>query len=176
MIRHVIVCIILAVMLTGGAVAEPQEESTRRLAQQGDANAQAMLGLMYAAGSSVPQDDAEAVKWYRRAAEQGHAGGQTMLGMSYAEGSGLPQDYAEAVKWLSLAAEQGAPMAQYSLGLLHAKGRGVPRDTVRAHMYFNLAAAKGFREAEKARDIAASIMTPEQLDEAQKLVQEWKSK
>lgn len=174
--RRVFFGTILAVSLMGGTVAEPPEESTRRLAEQGDANAQAMLGLMYAAGSNVPQDDAEAVKWYRRAAEQGHAGGQTMLGMSYVEGSGVPQDYAEAVKWLRLAAEQGTPMAQYSLGLLHAKGRGVPQDTVRAHMYFNLAAGKGIREAVKARDIAASIMTSEQLDEAEKLAREWKSR
>ena len=99
-----------------------------------------------------------------------------MLGMSYVEGSSLPQDYAEAVKWLRLAAEKGTPMAQYSLGLLHAKGRGVPQDTVRAPMYFNLAAAEGISEAVKARDIAESLMTPEQIVEAQRLARGWKPK
>ncbi|MBM3508219.1 MAG: SEL1-like repeat protein, partial [Alphaproteobacteria bacterium] len=43
----------------------------RPLAEQGDAIAQALLGFMYAEGQGVPQDHAEAVKWYRRAAEQG---------------------------------------------------------------------------------------------------------
>jgi TPR repeat protein len=39
-------------------------------AEQGDAEAQYYLGLMYDRGQGVPQDHAEAVKWLRRAAEQ----------------------------------------------------------------------------------------------------------
>ena len=31
------------------------------------------LGLMYDSGEGVPEDDKEAVKWYRLAAEQGNA-------------------------------------------------------------------------------------------------------
>ena len=57
------------------------------------------LDMMYKEGKGVPQDDAEAVKWYRKAAEQGHADAQTILGMMYKEGKGVPQDDAEAVKW-----------------------------------------------------------------------------
>ncbi|MCH8098520.1 MAG: sel1 repeat family protein [Proteobacteria bacterium] len=41
----------------------------RPLAEQGDAEAQFNLGLMYYKGRGVPQDYAEAVKWYRLAAE-----------------------------------------------------------------------------------------------------------
>ena len=54
---------------------------------------------MYANGEGVPQDYAEAVKWYRRAAEQGYAAAQYNLGAVYATARGVPQDYAEAVKW-----------------------------------------------------------------------------
>src|SRR5438874_281250 len=43
----------------------------RPLADQGDAVAQARLGLLYQLGEGVPQDYAEAVKWYRLAADQG---------------------------------------------------------------------------------------------------------
>lgn len=39
------------------------------LAEQGIANAQNNLGVMYNAGRGVPQDYAEAVRWYRLAAE-----------------------------------------------------------------------------------------------------------
>ena len=46
---------------------------TRLAAEQGDTRAQHSLGVMYAAGRGVPQDDAEAVRWYRLAAEQGDA-------------------------------------------------------------------------------------------------------
>ena len=38
------------------------------LAEQGDAGAQGNLGGMYEVGQGVPQENAEAVKWFRRAA------------------------------------------------------------------------------------------------------------
>ena len=58
-------------------------------------------------GQGVPQDYAEAVKWYRKAADQGYAAAQTNLGLMYAHGQGVPQDYVEAVKWYRKAADQG---------------------------------------------------------------------
>ena len=42
----------------------------RPLAEQGHAKAQRDLGVMYFKGEVVPQDDVEAVKWFRLAAEQ----------------------------------------------------------------------------------------------------------
>jgi uncharacterized protein len=45
----------------------------RLAAEQGNANAQYNLGVMYDNGDGVVQDYAEAVKWYRLAAEQGNA-------------------------------------------------------------------------------------------------------
>ena len=75
----------------------------------------------YDTGEGVPQDYAEAVKWYRLAAEQGYAAAQFNLGVGYANGEGVPQDYAEAVKWYRLAAEQGYAAAQYNLGVMHDK-------------------------------------------------------
>ena len=65
---------------------------------------------MYDNGQGVPQDYAEAVKWYRLAAEQGDVAAQYNLGIMYDNGDGVPQDYKEAVKWYRLAAEQGDAM------------------------------------------------------------------
>ena len=59
-------------------------------AEQGDADAQFMLGFMYAFGEGVPEDHAAAVRWYRMAAEQGHADAQWSLGLMYARGDGVP--------------------------------------------------------------------------------------
>ena len=61
---------------------------------------------MYADGRGVPQDDAEAVAWYRKAAEQGNASAQHNLGVGYAQGLGVPQDNVEAHMWLNLAASR----------------------------------------------------------------------
>ncbi len=49
----------------------PEEVKTK--ADQGDASAQAALGFRYEAGDGVPEEVAEAIKWYRKAAEQGDA-------------------------------------------------------------------------------------------------------
>ena len=59
---------------------------------------------MYANGQGVPQDYAEAMKWYRKAADQGDDTAQYNLGLMYYNGRGVPQDYVAAHKWFSLAA------------------------------------------------------------------------
>ena len=51
----------------------------RKAAEQGRAEAQFFLGMLYANGEDVEKDEIEAVKWYRRAAEQGNAEAKTML-------------------------------------------------------------------------------------------------
>jgi hypothetical protein len=98
------------------------------LAEQGDAKAQFSLGLMYYNGYGVPEDDAEAVQWFRLAAKQGLAEAQYKLGLMYYNGWGVPQDYAKAVRWYRLAAEQGDPNAQYKLELMYESGKGAPKD------------------------------------------------
>jgi TPR repeat protein len=62
---------------------------------------------MYNYGSGVPEDDAEAVRWYRLAAEQGDAAVQTTLGVMYANGRGVPEDIVLAYMFYNLAAAQG---------------------------------------------------------------------
>lgn len=74
-------------------------QELRPLAEQGYASAQTLVGLMYATGRGVPQDDKEAVKWYRLSADQGVANAQYLLGKMYRLGRGVPQDYKEALKW-----------------------------------------------------------------------------
>ena len=93
------------------------------LAEQGDAEAQYNLGVMYEHSLGVPQDYKTAVKWYRLSAEQGLAIAQSRLGFLHLLGiRGVQQDYKEAVKWSRLAAEQGNAIAQYFLGHSYADG------------------------------------------------------
>jgi TPR repeat protein len=73
------------------------------LADRGDPDAQAYLGLLYAMGHGVPQNYTQAAFWYWRAAEQGHTGAQYMLGLLYDKGQGVPQNVIEAETWLILA-------------------------------------------------------------------------
>ncbi len=145
----------------------------KTLAEQGDAMAQLILGVMYHFGEEgVPQDYKTALKWYRLAAEQGHAKAQNNLGVMYDNGEGVPQDDKIALKWYRLAAEQGIAEAQYNLGQMYGNGEGVPQDYVRAHMWYNIAASSGDDDASHNRDNIAKRMTPAQIAEAQKLARE----
>jgi hypothetical protein len=85
------------------------------LAEQGNAQAQHNLGVLYDKGEGVTQDYAEAMKWYHLAAEQGDYIAQYKLGVMCREGKGVPQDYPEAAKWYRLASEHGHANAQQSL-------------------------------------------------------------
>jgi uncharacterized protein len=92
----------------------------RPLAENGDAKAQSILGLMYSYGEGVPEDYRESARWYRRAAEQNSSVAQYNLGMLYLEGKGVPQDTDEAIKWLDRAAEGGHFRARTTLAKLDA--------------------------------------------------------
>lgn len=153
------------------------------LAEQGDARAQSLLGLLYLGGRGVPADETEAGKWFRRAAQQGDATAQLQLGIMYATGRGVPQNFDEGVNWYRLAAAGGNPQAQFNLGVMFYKGKGVAQSNVEAHMWFNLAAAsfppserKSREQAARVRDVVAMGMTPEEISEAQRKAREWKSR
>jgi hypothetical protein len=79
------------------------------LAEQGNAKAQAYVGLMYANGRGLVQDYIAAARWYRRASEQGVGVAQYMLGLMYDKGFGVPQDYVIAYMWLNLAVARASP-------------------------------------------------------------------
>jgi TPR repeat protein len=73
------------------------------LAENGDVAMQLLVGSIYDYGQGVPQDDAEAVKWYERAAEQGSAKGQYQAGAAYARSPQI-MDPIQGYKWLTIAA------------------------------------------------------------------------
>ena len=99
---------VLVALATGAPVQAqtPELDELRALAEQGDASVQILLGVMYDNGRGVPQDDTEAVRWYRLAANQRHARAQLNLGVKYRNGEGTPQDFVEAHAWANLAASQ----------------------------------------------------------------------
>ena len=142
------------------------------LAEKGDVDAQTNLGLMYQNGWGVPQDDKEAVYWYKLAAEQGDAKAQYNLGVMYDVGEGVPEDDKEAVRWYTLAAEQEHAKAQYNLGVMYALGEGVIKDYVYAHMWGNIASMNGNDKGETLTGYVAEKMTSSQIEEAQRLARE----
>ena len=100
---------------------ESNFETTKLLAEQGYTDAQANLGFMYMIGLGVPENDAEAVKWFRLAAEQGNAEAQHNLGVMHFTGNDDPVNYMAAFVWYSVAADQGYEDAKTQRDMVAAR-------------------------------------------------------
>ena len=137
------------------------------LAEQGHAEAQYNLGVMYDNGMGVPENDETAVKWYTLAAEQGDADAQYNLGNMYQRGTGVPESDKTAVKWYTLAAEQGDADAQSNLGVMYQFGKGVLKDNWRAYMWYHLGSYNGNQLGGENKDNLAKQMTPADISKAQ---------
>ena len=123
-----------------------------KAADEGDAEAQAMVGILYARGLGVERDDAQALQWFFKAANQGSARALSLLGDMYSGGRGVQKDDEMAADFYSRSAQlfqlRGDPFAQVSLGVAYLTGRGVQKDYNRAFEMFKSAADKGDQSAQ----------------------------
>lgn len=78
------------------------------LAEQGNLEAQVIVGEIYERGLGVTPDYAAAASWYRRAAEAGDRRAQVNLGYLYERGLGVAADPKAALEWYRRAAGRGA--------------------------------------------------------------------
>ncbi len=95
--------------------------SLRRLADQGDPTAEFAIGARYATGEEVPQDYAQAVRWFTKAAQQGQVAAQATLGAYYWAGRGVPPDLMRAYFWSFLAEAGGDEASRSRVALLASR-------------------------------------------------------
>ena len=146
-----------------------------RLAGKGDVEAIFRVARMYDRGSDgMPQDDKQAVAWYRKGAALGHARSEHCLGWMYEHGRGVPKNESEAMKWYrraawqgeeassnrlrdlenrrrereELLAGQGDAEAQYRRGLRFELGKDSPKDDEQAALWYLRAAEQGHAQAQ----------------------------
>ncbi len=123
-------------------------EELRPLADQGEADAQVLLGDLYFQGIGLPANYSLAWTWYNRAALNDDPIGQYKLGKMYWDGIGVPRDDTKAVEWYESAAAGGHVQAQIDLGYIYRDGR---RDILarpsKALEYFRMAGDQGNDEA-----------------------------
>jgi TPR repeat protein len=164
--------ILILTLLLSSATFASEFDDTMSLAIQGNAEAQRNLGWMYANGEGTPENDAEAVKWYRKAAEQGNAEAQRDLGVMYDDGEGTPEDDVEAVKWYRKAAEQGDTLAQGIISGKYFAGEGVPQSYIKAYVWSSMAKTQGLEQGARLTEIARDMILlfgPQNLIGAQSL-------
>ena len=83
-------------------------------AQAGNADAEELIGVMYAMGLGVERDDRRAFEWYLRASMKAHPGAQSGIGWYYEVGRGVAKDLVRAYMWYVLSAIGGDPDAAIS--------------------------------------------------------------
>ncbi len=151
--------------------------NARLLAEQGDANAQVLLGALFQDGWGTAKDHDVAVTWYRRATEQGHPVAQVLLANRYRDGEGVCEDREKMLELYHTAANQDYATAQYALAAMYYFTS--PPKRIRAYKWAKLAAAR--LKVAPHKDLMVSIigwleedMAPEDLAEAERLISEWK--
>ncbi|MDD5365481.1 MAG: tetratricopeptide repeat protein [Gallionellaceae bacterium] len=119
------------------------------LAEQGNADAQQKLAVIYLGGSGVARDNKQAARWYLKAAEGGNADAQNQLATAYREGLyGLPKDHQQALRWFRTAAEQGHAAARLSLAVMYQNGWGTDKNIDEAVRLTRLTAEQGYADAQ----------------------------
>jgi TPR repeat protein len=77
-------------------------------AEQGDAEAQCIVGNIYHLGLGVPSNFTEAARWYIASANQGYAVASNNLATLFqVGGEGFPVNLVESQKWKNKSIEQG---------------------------------------------------------------------
>jgi len=118
----------------------------------------------------------------KMAAENNDLTAQVTLGLMYREGNGTDKSPVKSLEWYRKAAERGQAEAQFLLGSFYSTGddTGLPLDYVQAYMWLLLSGKKNpkpFGELYEALNSSlTSVMTPLQIEEAQRLAREWKLK
>ena len=125
MLKYVVILVVLPIMAVGEIEhardlmeAGEFEKAMQELlpaARSGNADAEELIGIMYAMGLGVKRDDIRAFDWYLRASMKGHPGAQSGVGWYYEIGRGLPApDLIRAYTWYVLSAIGGDPDAAIS--------------------------------------------------------------
>ena len=128
-----------------------------RAAEDNDADAMYVLGLLYKGNEEGGEeneegieDPAEAVKWFSRSAELGDEYAMVELGEAYRDGYGVERDPDRALELFRAAAAKDVERAFYDIGLCYEQGIGAAADATEAVKWFRRAAQCGEEDAQKS--------------------------
>ena len=91
--KKIVAAVIFIIILIIFYAFNPTElKTTTQQAQQGHAESQYNLGVMYKTGKGVKQNSTKAKDWFEKAAQQGHAEAQYSLGAMYITGEAVEKN------------------------------------------------------------------------------------
>jgi len=162
--------------LAAALAAYDAEEFDRALpdlkaaSENGNAEAQYRLGMLYRFGWGVEKDFQAAREHFLTAAENGHPEAQSELAKMFKDGRGMDRDYVTAAKWFEKAAMQHQGVSQLNLARFYRSGRGVEESWPHAWAWFSLAVTNEYMDAIGHRARLQAKMTEEQIDEAKEIL------
>ena len=127
-------------------------------AEQGDAEVEFYLGVMYCGVNGTKQNYPAAIKMFKRSADQGFFAAEYCLASMYYTGEGVAQNYIEAAKWYEKLAEEGDLECIVILGDMYLNGEGVEKNLDKAIEWYKRGAELG---SEAAKDRLKELLPPE---------------
>lgn len=129
------------------------------MAEQGNAQAMMMLGmLLYSGYSGIPKDPEQAQQWLQKSAHAGHSMAWVWLGYVAELRTGETGHMEAAANYYSKAAQAGNASGLFSLARQVDQGLGFAKDPVRAYSLYALA-AKAFTDNVQATEQAPNGRT-----------------
>jgi localization factor PodJL len=122
--------------------------SLRTAASAGDPAAAYEVGVRFADGRNVPQNNEEAARWLEIAAKKGFVPAQFRLGTFYEKGVGVKKDLLQALSLYRAAADKGHGKAMHNLAVLYAEGASGAPDYRTASQWFRKAAELGVTDSQ----------------------------
>jgi len=109
----------------------------------GDADYQAIAGIMYYKGLFSKPDKKEAFKWFEKACNDNNPVALFYLGTMYYDGEGVEKDYKKAYSLLKKAVDLEYYPAFVHLGIMYENGQGIDKDEKEASKLYQTAALHG---------------------------------
>ncbi len=144
-----------------------------RAAKGGYGAAQNFVGQSYYMGQQVGQDFAQAKHWLNLAAKNGQVEAWYFLGLMHKNGQGFAQSQEMALTFFQSASLFGNVPSLLELGKHHQENSDNAKDRLYAHTYFSLARIFGAADLESVIDKLEKHMNPQEIEQAQKMAQEW---
>jgi len=145
-----------AVLVTAGSLfAFPDFEEAKSGAEQGDAQAQAVVATYYALGWQTAKDPALAARYAEQSAKAGNPLGKFRLGALIRNGEGVPKDEPaglrlqnDAVGIWSKGFDEKDPFTLTAIGVALFQGKVAQQDKAQAAQHYKKAADMGFAPAQ----------------------------
>jgi len=157
----------------------------KKAALSGSASAAYELGMIHLNGLgkgtpyAITEDYNHAFGYFLLGSLRGDQRAQQQLSKMYLVGRGVPQDYQKTLMWLTRSAHQGYVKAQLELAALLESDPRL-RNPSLAYAWYSILAAYNSNEvgvmAATKRDALAKNLSPDQLTQRQRSVQQWRPK